>query len=126
MPFTEAVEALLPGWEVSLVFAGERRAQSLNIALRDKDYVPNVLSYEAGKKHGEIIICPSVAKRQAPSFGLTYPHYALFLFIHGLLHLKGHPHGATMERLERETLSRFISTAALKNFTHGTTHRDRH
>ena len=125
-PFAEAADAVLPGWEISLAFAGERRAQSLNLALRGKEYVPNVLSYEAGRKNGEIIICPAVAKRQAPSFGLSYPHYALFLFIHGLLHLKGHPHGATMERLERETLSRFIPKAALKKFTHGTTHRDRH
>jgi rRNA maturation RNase YbeY len=107
-PFQEALDAALPGWEVSLVFAGEARAQSLNMQLRGKDYVPNVLSYVSGKKSGEIIICPAVAKRQAPSYGLSYTAMVGFLFIHGLLHLKGMAHGATMERREREILSRFI------------------
>ena len=121
-PFAKAAEAVLPGWEISLVFAGETRAQSLNIQLRDKDYVPNVLSYVSGKKSGEIIICPTVAKKQASSYGLSYPHMVGFLFIHGLLHLKGMPHGATMERRERETLSQFIGVTNSR----GTTNRDRH
>lgn len=125
VPFKEAVDVVLPGWEISLVFAGEQRAKGLNIALRNKDYVPNVLSYEAGTKSGEIIICPVVARRQAPKYGLSYPHYVLYLFIHGLIHLKGHPHGATMERLERATLAQFISSTSLQRFIHGTTHRDR-
>jgi probable rRNA maturation factor len=106
-PFARALELVLPGWEISLVFAGEQRAQSLNMQLRDKDYVPNVLSYVSGKKSGEIIICPNVAKRQAPSYGLSYSAMVGFLFIHGCLHLKGLRHGATMDKQEREILSRF-------------------
>jgi probable rRNA maturation factor len=108
-PFQKALEATLPSWEISLVFAGEQRAQSLNIKLRNKDYVPNVLSYVSGKKSGEIIICPSVAKKQARAYELTPTQMTGFLFIHGLLHLKGLPHGATMDKREREILSRFIS-----------------
>ena len=107
-PFQKALDAVLPGWEISLVFAGEQRAQNLNIQLRNKDYVPNVLSYVSGKKSGEIIICLRIAKKQAPSYGLTYTHMAGFLFIHGLLHLKGLPHGATMEKREREVLSQIV------------------
>ena len=124
--FEEARAHVLPDWDISLVFAGEIRAQKLNTALRKKDYIPNVLSYEAGAKSGEIIICPPIAKKQAPRYGLSPTHFMLFLFIHGLLHLKGYPHGATMERLERATLARFIRTESLKHFIHGTTHRDRH
>ncbi len=107
LPFQDAVAAVLPGWDISLVFAGETRAQKLNQALRKKDYVPNVLSYESGPKSGEIIICLSVADRQAPSYGLSPKNYCLYLFIHGLHHLKGHPHGATMEQRERALLARF-------------------
>ena len=107
-PFQKALDAVLPGWEISLVFAGEQRAQNLNIQLRNKDYVPNVLSYISGKKSGEIIICPRIAKKQAPSYGLTYTHMVGFLFIHGLLHLKGLQHGATMEKREREALSQLV------------------
>lgn len=108
-PFEKTLEHILPGWEISLVFAGEVRAKNLNNMLRNKDYVPNVLSYEIGKKSGEIIICPSIAKKQASSYNLTYTHMVGFLFIHGLLHLKGVSHGATMDKKERDLLSIFIS-----------------
>jgi rRNA maturation RNase YbeY len=121
-PYQEALETVLPGWDVSLAFAGEKRAQALNRKLRSKEYVPNVLSYESGKKSGEVIICPAIAKKQAPSYGLSYTHMAGFLFIHALLHLKGMAHGATMERRERDVLSQLIALTS----SDGTTHRDRH
>ena len=128
LPFDKAAQAVLPGWDISLVLAGEARAQQLNFALRRKDYTPNVLSYEAGKKHGEIIICPRVSAREALAYGHTEREHLLFLFIHGLLHLKGLPHGATMERRERELTSRLIRALPLQH-PHGTsvsTHRNRH
>jgi probable rRNA maturation factor len=121
-PFQKALEAALPGWEISLVFAGERRAQALNMQLRNKEYIPNVLSYVSGEKSGEIIICPAIARKQAPTYELSYTAMVGFLFIHGLMHLKGLSHGATMERREREILSHFIRITS----TDGTTHRDRH
>lgn len=94
---------------MSLVFAGATRAQSMNVRLRGKDYVPNVLSYESGTKSGEIVICLEVAKKQAPDYDMTYTEFVGFLFIHGCLHLKGERHGATMERTERLLLKRFTS-----------------
>jgi probable rRNA maturation factor len=124
VPFNTIAQAVLPGWEISLVFAGQTRARQINIALRAKEYVPNVLSYETGKKSGEIIICPSVAKKQHASYGMPYKDFVAFLFIHGLLHLKGHPHGATMERYERTLLARF--NLKLPYSSNGTTHRNRH
>lgn len=108
-PFKKAVEAVLPGWNISLVFAGETRAEKLNMTLRKKSYIPNVLSYEVGTRSGEIIICPMIAKKQAPLYDLSYTHMMGFLFIHGLLHLKGLPHGATMDKKEREILSRLTN-----------------
>lgn len=111
-PFAKALELILPGWEISLVFAGEQRAQTLNIQLRNKDYVPNVLSYVSGKKSGEIIICPSIAKKQAPSYDLSYAAMVGFLFIHGCFHLKGLRHGATMDKREREVLKRVWKPAS--------------
>ncbi len=121
-PFAKALEAVLPGWELSLVFAGETRAKALNQTLRNKEYIPNVLSYESGKKSGEIIICLNVAKKQAPEYGLSYPAMVGFLFIHGLLHLKGKRHGATMDKQEREVLARFINVTSPR----GQTNRNRH
>lgn len=108
-PYKDALAATLPGWEMSLAFAGKTRAQSMNIQLRGKDYVPNVLSYESGPKSGEIVICLEEAKKQAPDYDMTYTEFVGFLFIHGCLHLKGDQHGATMERKERLLLKRFTS-----------------
>lgn len=121
-PYKKIVASVLPGWEISLVFAGKIRAKRLNETLRGKSYIPNVLSYETGRRSGEIIICPDVARQQAASYGLSYTNFIAFLFIHGLLHLKGRAHGTTMERHERTFLKRFTGA----NLTYGSTHRDRH
>ena len=109
-PYQKIAQAVLPCWDISLVFCGEVRAQKLNVALRKKTYIPNVLSYESGTRSGEIIICLPIAKKQAQSYGLSYAHFTVFLFIHGLLHLKGLPHGTTMERYERSFLKRFTGS----------------
>jgi probable rRNA maturation factor len=122
LPFTAALETVLPSWDISLVFVGPKKAQELNVSLRKKTYVPNVLSYEVGKKNGEVIICLPVAEKQASSFGLTPRAYYLLLFIHALLHLKGMRHGLTMESRERTLLARFVPDTN----HNGTTHRNRH
>jgi ssRNA-specific RNase YbeY (16S rRNA maturation enzyme) len=57
----------------------------------------NVLSFPLSKTSGEILICKAAAK----------PYTAEYLFIHGLLHIKGLKHGATMERTEDRLLKQF-------------------
>ncbi len=122
-PYSEIAQAILPGWDISLVFAGETRAKNLNVSLRGKSYVPNVLSYELGNKSGEIVICLPIVKKQAPEYGLSYANCVAFMFIHGLLHLKGVPHGTTMERYENQYLQRFAGA----RIDYGSTQdRDRH
>jgi probable rRNA maturation factor len=128
LPYQKIAAAILPGWEISLVFAGTIRAKKLNQQLRKKEYIPNVLSYETSstkkERSGEIIICSTIAKKQAPDYDLSYSSFTAFLFIHGLLHLKGLPHGTTMDRYEREYLSRFISTPNSSS-PHGSKNRNR-
>ncbi len=124
-PYAKALRAALPGFELSLVFVGEIRAKQMNHALRGKDYVPNVLSYETGTRSGEVIICPQVAKKQAASYGMTYAKFLGFLFIHGCLHLKGMPHGATMEHQERLLLKRLLRNSSIPS-THAPKNRHRH
>ena len=124
-PYQEAAKAALPGWEISLVYVGEARATRMNKALRKKSYAPNVLSYETGTKSGEIVICLPVAKKQAPDYGMTYRNFVAYLFIHGCLHLKGLPHGTTMEAKERALMARLTSVPSSPNAsTHR--HRSRH
>jgi probable rRNA maturation factor len=55
---------------------------------------------------GEIILCPSVIKKEAKNFDRTFPQFLGFLVIHGMLHLKGYDHGKEMEKLEKKYLSR--------------------
>ncbi len=119
--FTAITNVMLSKWEISLVFVGEARAKRLNITMRGKNYVPNVLSYKVGERHGELIICPRAAARQAASFNLSPSAYIVLLFIHGLLHLKGYRHGTTMERREWKLLAQFINK---QTYTHDTKNRN--
>lgn len=105
--YAKIAAAVLPGWDISLVFVGPTRAQKLNVQLRKKSYIPNVLSYAVGEKNGEVFICLEEAARQAPAHDMSSRIFVLYLFIHALLHLKGWPHGATMEQWERKLLARF-------------------
>jgi len=123
--YTAIVDAVLPGWSLSLVFVGPAKARALNTQLRSKTYVPNVLSYSLGRMSGEVIICPSEAQKQAASYGMNEREYILYLFIHGVLHIKGWVHGATMEKCERKLLAQFAKGSA-RDYPHETTHRNRH
>ncbi len=103
LPYEAMKDTVLgKNYMLSLIFIGEKRAQALNAKHRNATYVPNVLSFPLDKNTGEIYITPRVAEKECKKFGMTPHGYIGFLFIHGLLHLKGYPHGATMERLEKK------------------------
>lgn len=58
---------------------------------------------------GDIVICPAVAQRNAPSHAGTYEDEMALLVVHGILHLLGMDHvdddeAAAMERREQELL----------------------
>lgn len=111
LPYHEIKQAVLGSrYHVSLTFVGADRARQLNEQTRNKTYVPNVLSFPLDDTHGEIYIAPVVAEKEAVAFGMTARGYVGYLFIHGLLHLKGYDHGATMEKLEK----RYCTTFKLK------------
>ena len=60
---------------------------------------------------GDVVICPSVAGRQAASGQRTYADEVALLLVHGILHLLGHDHAesdeeAVMQQRERELLDR--------------------
>lgn len=100
-------EVLGKNYQLSLVFVGEERGKELNQLTRNKTYAPNVLSFPLSKNSGEIFISPTVAKREAKKFHHSHKEHVAFLFIHGLLHLKGFDHGKKMEALEQKFLQRF-------------------
>lgn len=110
LPFLRMKEAILgKRFMLSLVFIGDKRAQTLNKTYRKKTYIPDVLTFPLDANEGEMFINPHQAKRRAKEFDMDTERFIALLFIHGLLHLKGVPHGSRMERLERAHLKRFFS-----------------
>ncbi len=108
LPYDALKDAILgKKYSLSLAFVGKVRAQALNAQYRNATYVPNVLSFPLQKDMGEIYITPLVAQRESKKFSLTYKGYIGYLFIHGLLHLKGYPHGDTMDRAEKKYMAQF-------------------
>lgn len=123
--YDKVAAKVLPGWDLSLAFVGPAKARALNKKLRNADYTPNVLSYAVGKKSGEIIICLSVAQKQYATYEMSKENFVLYLFIHGLLHLKGMAHGVTMEARERKLLGLFTKSPVRTHTPHVTTHSNR-
>ncbi len=91
-----------------MVFIGDKRARQLNAIYRAKTYVPNVLSFPLSKSGGEIFINLRQAKKECGKFDRTLREHTAFLFIHGLLHLKGYAHGSRMEEKERNYMRHFV------------------
>jgi probable rRNA maturation factor len=89
-------------YELSLVFIGSKRSRALNSAYRQKDKAADILSFPLSKSEGEIFIDLGAAKKRAAVFEEKYRNFIGFLFIHGLLHLKGFDHGSTMEHEEKK------------------------
>jgi probable rRNA maturation factor len=108
VPFLALKEKILgKKYELSIRFVAPGEAQALNIAHRNKDYIPNTLSFPLSETSGEIILCRSAIRKQYKDFDMTYDQYMTFIVIHSMLHLKGYEHGSTMERKERDLLALF-------------------
>ncbi len=54
---------------------------------------------------GDVVVCPSVAERQAAEAGRRTEDEVALLVVHGVLHLLGHDHAGPIEsrRMERRT-----------------------
>jgi len=94
-------------FELSLVFVGDTLSQKLNIERRGKNYIPNVLTFPLSKTSGEMYINLAQAKREAKKYKLSYKIWTLQLFIHGLLHLEGMDHSATMDTKEQKLVKKY-------------------
>lgn len=119
VPFLALKEKVLgKHYELSIAFVSSAKAQKLNMVHRNKDYVPNTLSFSLTKTAGEIILCTSALRTEYKKFAMTYNTYLIYIIIHSMLHLKGMEHGRIMESKEKRLLTYFT--------THETTNRRRH
>ncbi len=93
---------------LSLAFVSSKKSQEVNRTYRKKDRPTNVLSFAFDKKNGELLLCKPVIREEAKKLGKTFDAWLTFLVIHGLLHLKGMDHSATMERAEKKYSAQYI------------------
>lgn len=101
-------EILGKDYDLSLVFIGDKKMQNLNKHHRGIDKVTDILSFEIDKQNGEIFINLAYAEKKAPKFDMNPATYLKFLFVHGLLHLKGMEHGSRMESEEKKYATLYL------------------
>ena len=102
--------------EVGIVFVGETEMRRLALRRHRSRKTPNVLSFsyrlERGRLGtrrdilGDIVVCPSVSRREARGFRRTQESHLAALLVHGMVHLAGYRHygksdAQRMERLEQ-------------------------
>jgi probable rRNA maturation factor len=100
---------LPPEIEVSLI--GSREMRKVHAEFLGDPTVTDVVTFH----HGEILVCPEVAKRQGRNYGRTVEEETSLYGIHGLLHLAGYTDhtergfrrmAAAQEELFRRALAR--------------------
>lgn len=127
-----------PSVEVSLMCVDEETMRSLSKQFLGIDDATDVLAFpidgevdeetldtapggrvlspdEVPQLLGDVVICPSVAKRQAEEYKVPYQEELDMLVVHGLLHLLGYDHGTEDELAEmesrQETLLREVASS---------------
>jgi probable rRNA maturation factor len=88
-------------YDISIAYVSESKSREINKKYRKKDKATNVLSFALRKNLGELVLCKAVVKKEARELGKKTSDWLGFLLIHGMLHLKGRKHSATMERREQ-------------------------
>lgn len=102
-PFVSIKNKILgENYEFGLSLLTSKKQQQINLKYRGKNETTNILSFPLSKTSGEITIDPIKARKDAPLFNMTYTQFFKYLFIHGLLHLKGFEHSSIMEREEKK------------------------
>jgi rRNA maturation RNase YbeY len=100
-------------YDLSFAFIDSKKSHELNLHYRGKDKPANVLSFPLEKNVGEILIDKNVVTTEAET---------QYLFIHGLLHLKGYDHSSKMENKEQELVKLF--SIANEKHHHRSGHRE--
>ena len=132
-----AAEGIRGGTEMSIIFVGEHEISELNESFLGNLGPTDVLSFPidaadldlspigAGSTRGpdrapadpsdmplllgDVVVCPKVAARQAPTHAGSLDDELALLIVHGVLHVLGHDHAepeetVIMQRRERELL----------------------
>jgi len=107
------------GAELGIVFVDEKAMEQLHIQWMDEPGPTDVLSFPMDELRpgtvdkptpagllGDIVVCPSVAAKQAAKAGHSAHEEMLLLTTHGLLHLLGYDHAEPEDEKEMFDLQR--------------------
>lgn len=107
------------GAELAILFVDEPTMEQLHIQWMDEPGPTDVLSFPMDELRpgtvdsptppgllGDIVVCPTVAARQAAAAGHSADEEMLLLTTHGLLHLLGYDHAEPDEEKEMFALQR--------------------
>lgn len=108
IPFEKISDNILgKSYTLSVVFIGRLRMQKLNNKYRKKNKTTNILSFPLSDKDGEIFLNLNKIQTEAKKLREPLKIYFAYIFIHGVLHLKGYAHGSTMKSEEQKALRVF-------------------
>jgi probable rRNA maturation factor len=118
---TAVLQAEVVEGELNLLFVDEAAMAVLNADHMGEAGPTDVLSFpidgpdaEPDGLLGDVVVCPAVARRNAPDHAGTYEDELALLVVHGVLHVLGHDHAeaneaAAMRDREATHLKRFHS-----------------
>ena len=106
--FVAMKEAVLgKKYELSVIIVGKKEIRKLNNEYREINKPTDILSFPLSDSFGEIYINPEMTELESKKFDRDYKNFFAFIFIHGLVHLKGFDHGSTMEGIEARFRKQF-------------------
>ena len=94
-------------YKLNLIIVEKEEIKKLNKSYRGMNEATDILSFPISEEEGEIFLCPEIALKKAPLFGRNYDNFIKYLFIHGLIHLKGFEHSSKMESEEKKIRDKF-------------------
>lgn len=118
------------GAELAILFVDEDAMEQLHLQWMDEPGPTDVLSFPMDELRpgtsdaptpagllGDIVVCPTVAARQAETAGHSAQEEMLLLTTHGILHLLGYDHAEPEEEkemfdLQRRLLLTFLASRA--------------
>lgn len=103
------------GAELSLLFVAADHIKKLNNRFAGDDFATDVLAFpmmedeeEGSLLLGDVVICPTVAEKNAAELGHALQDELAALVVHGTLHLLGYDHKKDNDKEKMDTRSREI------------------
>ena len=113
----------IQGKQLILAFVDSAGIKKLNKTYRGKNKPTDVLSFEPieEKDLGELVLCPSVLRKQAKDHKLPYEMELGYMVLHGVLHLLGYEHEKSAKEAKKMfRLQEMIFEALLESQPTGT------